>query len=145
MSTDAQLSFWFDFPIPHRGALTVRQVAAVLGRIGAPTKKHIHGKANDDFVMKLIEERRLLAIENQFAGEARKSYRITASSLRVYIAQNMTARPEDYRQTLENAALNLTPAEMRKLSAFLLQSAENREHEEAEKQAFANRQKTNRR
>lgn len=115
---DTQLSFCFDYVIPLRGALSIRQVAAILGRIGAPSASHPNGKPNDDYVQRLIEEGKILAQIDTPKHGANRSYRITASSLRVYIATTMSRQPQDYRQTLENAALNLPPAELRKLAAF---------------------------
>ena len=124
---DEQLAFWFDFPMPTHGALSIRQAAIALGRLGSATRAYPHGKPNFDFVLRLIEDGEILAQTDDRPGQARKSYRICASSLRLYIAKTMSRRPEDYRVTVENAALNLTPAELRKLAAFATAAADEKE------------------
>ena len=124
---DEQLAFWFDFPMPTHGALSIRQAAIALGRLGCATAHYPHGKPNFEFVLRLIEDGELLAQIDERPGQARKSYRICASSLRLYIAKTMSRKPEDYRVTIENAALNLTPAELRKLATFATDAAAQKE------------------
>lgn len=135
----AQLFFNFDFVIPHRGALSIRQVAACLGRIGAATKNHPNGKPNDEYVMRLIEEGKLVALVDVPKNGERNSYRITASSLRLYIAQNVTQRPADYQNTLQNAALNLPPSEMRAMAVWLTRTVDEKEEKFRDQTARATR------
>ena len=154
-----QLAWDFDFPLPIRGAISVRHVAAILGRIGAPTTSHPNGKPNDDFVQRLIDENKLVAqidgktpkrfcecCQKAFEAKPKKkgktertrsAIRITVTSVRAYLASTMTQTPADYRRTLQDAASNLTPAELRQLAAWATEFANLKEEKIREGQRDA--------
>ena len=139
--SDDQLSFCFDFVLPHRGALTIRQVATCLGRVGAATAAHPMGKVNEEFVIRLIDEGKLISIRDKPKHGVKHSYRVAASSVRLYVVKCMTLLAADYRQTVENAALNLPPSELRKLAEFATRAADSAEEKAERQEAMANGKK----
>lgn len=118
-----QLAFDWDFPVPVRGVLSFRQVATLLGRAWGPTAAHPSGKVDHDHVLALVEEGELVAIEDSAPGATKVHRMILASSLRLYIARQVTTTPPDYLQRLQFCASNLPPPELRALAEWALKKA----------------------
>lgn len=55
----------------------------------------------------------------------------------MYIALNLTQRPADFLNTLQNAALNLPPSEMRALAEWLARTADETEEKFRDQKARA--------
>jgi len=76
---------WFDFGVKlpvGRPWVTVREAAIALGRLNAD------GVTNDKWIIDLVDAGELCALNGQHAGRIENSRRISALSVRLYVARN---------------------------------------------------------